>query len=805
MRKKKITNNAVQYCANLSLNQKCKMLYGDGDWQVRGFQNTPLKSLVMHDGPAGLRIPRKALADTTSLLPQADPATCFPLPCLTACSWDPELLALMGSAMGKECRAANTDILLSPGVNIKRNPLCGRNFEYFSEDPLLSGKLAAGFINGLQKEGVGACIKHYAVNNQEFRRFTYSAEVDERALFDIYLRPFEIAIEESDPWCLMAAYNRINGVYCSENAFLLKDVLRKRFKYDGVVMSDWGAVSDVVACHANGLDIEMPGVTKSRWRAIHKGVKKGRISLDDLNASVERIAALSDKVASRDPAPEHYDYEESHAIARKVAEESIVLLKNKGNLLPIKEVDDICLIGTLAKTPHYQGQGSSEVNSRHLVSLYDAFKENGREVDYAPGYDFVQGVDETSMIIEAADMASRHSKAIVVVGLPNYHDSEGYDRAEMKLPQNQNALIDAIRDANKNVIVIIQTGAPVELPWVEHVPAILLAYLSGEAGGEALRNILLGFKNPCGHLAESWPVRYQDVPSSDFYPGSKNISTYKESIFVGYRFYTTTGRAPLFAFGHGLAYSNFTYSKITISETQFSGGKLSIKAVVYNDSDITGTAVPQLYVRKPSINRFHPKRELLDFKKITLKPFEAKTVEFIVPYSALGDYEPDLEKRVVDPGDYYFEIGASSEDIKLKTSCSVSSPYTVAKSRRKLPNYFNLKSPLRVSDEEFTKLLQHQFTRLHDTRKRPFTIESTVDDMERTFIGSNVEKALIKRMNNPNIDEVYNQKSLDSLLFAPIRFVSMAIPEPVILAFVDLANRKPLRALMSIILQRKRK
>jgi beta-glucosidase len=796
-------NQAKAIVSKLSLRQKVRLIYGDGDWHTHGLKKPVIAAVEMHDGPSGLR---KPISDPKKgdLVGASIPSTCFPAPCLTACSWDPLLLEDMGENVAHECIAEKTDIILGPGVNIKRNPLCGRNFEYLSEDPLLAGKMAAGFINGVQSQGVGVSLKHFAANNQEYRRFNYSAEVDERALHEIYLRPFEIAIKDANPWTVMCSHNRINGVCSSDNDWLLKEILRKEWGYTGVVMSDWGATNDPVLSHNHGLDLEMP-CHENRQHLLLKSVRKGTLKYADLNDEATRMVTLSLRAQTRPAQTKAFNSGIAHQSALEVAEKSIVLAKNCGDILPLKGLDNVCLIGALAKQFRYQGGGSSHVVPKNLVTLYGALnegRETGKEIKYEPGYPLSEKENAKALLLSAVDLASTHQNVILCLGLPESYETEGFDRHDMCLPNEQYALVDALYSVNKNLIVVLLSGSPVELPFLDKIQALILAYLSGEAGGEALKKILLGEVNPSGKLAETWPIHYLDVANKEFYPGSGDVSPYKESVFVGYRYYCTAEKAVAFPFGHGLSYTEFKYSDFMVSKEQVkAGGILKVSMKITNAGKRDGEETVQLYVSARNGKVFKPKRELRAFSKVSVDAGKSKLVVFTVPYSAFSHYDMATKGFEVEGGQYLIEIGASCEDIRLSGFVEVLSSYQGVDKRPLLPSYYNLTrlGNFRVSDDEFEELLGHSMLVEHDRHHRPFTLNSTLEEISGTFIGKKMKTFVQKTSFVPERSQKENDDYFKMMMDSPLRMAGMAgLSEKKLLALLAMANGHPLKALFEL-------
>jgi len=797
-----IEEQAKEIVSKMTLKEKASLVYGNGTWRIPGNLKRGVESVVVHDGPCGLR---KVPEDKGDDLSPAEPATCFPAPCLLACSWDPEVEARVGQAVAYECMANSTDVVLAPGVNIKRDPLCGRNFEYLSEDPLLAGKMAAGFINGCQNQGVGVSLKHFALNNQEAHRFTYSALCDMRAMREIYLKPFEIAVKESQPWTVMCAYNKIRGVYCSDNKWLLTDVLRKEWGFNGIVMSDWGATNNSVYSHASGLDLEMPCYAKYA-RPIMRAVRKGKLSGATITAEAERIVALSLKCQNKLRSPSAWNPGMSFEVAKDAAEKSIVLLKNDEGMLPLKPNEDYCVIGAMAKTPRYQGAGSSQVNPNKLVdflSMVNAGRSSGNEIPFATGYLLNENDGDSSAAkIEAVDLAHSHKKVLLFLGLPADYEAEGFDRPNMLMPPNQLDLFAALYKINPNIIVVLSTGAPVELPFVKDCKALLLGYLAGGATGLALYDIVFGLANPSGKLAESWPVHYNDCPSKNFFPLLGDLALYKESLFVGYRYYLTAKREVLFPFGFGLSYTKFAYSDLKVTGSPLNGkGTLSVSFKVTNVGNIEGSEVVELYVRPTATKILKPLRELRFFDKVSLKPGKAATIRASLSLTDFSYYDELSERYEADEGDYFVDVGPSCEDIPLSAPVTIKSSFKGLDRRPQLPNYYNLPEHgvLFLGDEEFERLLGFPIPPLSPSKKRAFTLVSTIRDISVTWIGKKVvgfvKSGIDKRAETPHQAEQLYETALDS----PIRAVTMmGIPLKIGMALVDMANHRPLKALYDV-------
>lgn len=798
---------------NIPLKKRITLLSGDGSWNTHGITKYGVPALTMNDGPAGLRKPLSK-GETPSNLNDVGAnntykATCFPSAALNACSWDPSLMEEFGKAIANECKAHGTNIILAPGVNIKRNPLGGRNFEYLSEDPLLAGKMAAAFINGCQNNGVGACLKHYALNEQETRRFTYTAEVDERALHELYLKPFEIAVKESNPWMVMASYNRINGIYGCANKYLLKDVLKGDWNYDGVVVSDWGAVEKVIESHKNGLDLEMPCYnSKDRNKVLLKAVKRHQLSISDVKDSTSRIVKLTERCANTPK--EEGKYEENHQLAIKMAEKSIVLTQND-DILPLDNYDDVCVIGAFAEKARIQAGGSSHVETLRNPSFLEIInKDREKPVPYEPGYSLgkVSEDAQTAMNFDACDLASTHKKVILFLGVPESYESEGYDKESMRLPNEQYRLFENIVALNENVIVVLCSGSPVELSSVSRAKGLLITYLYGEGGSEALSNIILGKANPSGKLAESWPIRYLDCPSSTFYPGNNDFSLYKESIFVGYRYYVTADKKTQYPFGYGLSYTNFEYSDISLSLKNLDEGKkVTISINVKNTGERDGEEIVEAYVSNLSSNLYREKRALKAFNKVSIKAGSSKNVKLVIQYDDLAIWSREKNCFIVEEGDYLIEVGSSSENILLSAKIHVNSPFKPVSEVFKLPNYYSIsaKRPFSLVDDEFVYLLGRDYINDLPNKSNKITLNSTFGDIADTKIGKTCIKLFKKHFAEEFKDENVMNNQLSSLMDTPIRCASMGeISDKYTLTIVALANHKYFTAIKELLIGKRK-
>lgn len=649
----------------MTLEEKAGMCSGKDTWFLKSVERLGIPGVMVADGPHGLR----KVERVDGMGQHGKEAVCFPAACATAASFDRELLHTLGEALAQECIAEEISVILGPAVNIKRSPLCGRNFEYFSEDPFLAGELSASYINGVQKHGIGTSIKHFAANNQEHKRFTCSSDIDEQTLREIYLTGFEIAVKKSQPWTVMCSYNLINDVQSSQNPRLLTDILREEWGFEGYVMSDWCAIDDRVAGLRAGLELEMPGGNYSTDETIVRAVNSGDLPLEVLDRAVERILRIVFKYAdSRTESAGKIDFERDHKLSAEIERECAVLLKNDGNVLPLKKDAKIAFIGEYAEKPRFQGGGSSNVNTSKTTGALEAVKALGIHPTYAKG--FFADRDETSDEYreEALKAAKAADVAVIFAGLPDSFESEGSDRKHMRLPQCQNDLISEICAVQKNVVVVLHNGSPVEMPWIGDVSGVLEMYLGGQAVGEPCADLLFGRANPCGKLAESFPLRLEDNPSYLTFPGESR-ALYGERIFVGYRYYDKKKMPVLFPFGHGLSYTTFEYSGLELDKTT-----MTASLTVKNTGAVFGKEIVQLYVADCTNTTLRPEKELKGFDKISLHPGEEKRVEFKLDDRAFQWYNAEIGAWYAESGIYRLMAGASSRDIRLTLETEMTFP-----------------------------------------------------------------------------------------------------------------------------------
>ena len=647
----------------LTLEQKCALLSGATTFGTRALPKNNIPSITLSDGPNGVR-KQAGAADHLGLNPSV-PATCFPTAATVACSWDPALGEEIGRAMGEEAAAQEVAVLLGPGLNTKRSPLCGRNFEYFSEDPYLSGKMAAAYVRGIQSEGISACPKHFAVNSQELRRMASDSVVDERTLRELYLTGFEIVVKEAHPKALMSSYNLINGIYANENAHLLQDILRKEWGFDGAVVTDWGGSNDHALGVKNGSTLEMPAPGGDAVRELLAAVRSGKIAEADVDARLDELLTLVlDTHAAVERHSRSFDADAHHALARRAAGESVVLLKNDDALLPLAEGTRVAVIGDFAETPRYQGAGSSAVNSIKVDTFLDCLNDSGLySVGFAPGFDR-QGKPDAAKQAEAVALAAEADAVLLCLGLDEIKESEGLDRADMKLADNQIELLQAVREANPNTVVIVNAGASLETPWLAHCKALVYGALGGQAGAGAMVDVLTGKINPGGKLAETWANAYADTPARDHFAGPGRTVQYREGLYVGYRYYQTAGVPVAFPFGHGLSYTQFAYSDLHADAH-------SATLTVTNTGDRAGAEIVQLYVAKPNAEIFRPAQELKAFAKVQLAAGESKTVTLTLDDKAFRYWNTRTDSWEVEGGTYELRVGASSADIRLTAAVEV--------------------------------------------------------------------------------------------------------------------------------------
>lgn len=708
--------------AKMTLEEKASLMSGKDFWQTQDIERLGIKSMFLADGPHGIR--RQAAAADKRGLNAGVPATCYPTAATVANSWNEELGEKVGEYLGEEAIAQHVNVLLGPGVNIKRNPLCGRNFEYFSEDPYLAGKMAAGYIRGIQSHGISACVKHFAVNNQEERRMSIDAVVDERTLREIYLTAFEIAVKEGRTKSVMSSYNKLNGTYTNENIHLMQDILREEWGYTGTVITDWGGSNDRLEGLLAGNELEMPANAGETDQEIVEAVKAGRIEEKVLDQCVDRLLELifSTEEACSNQNKE-FDVEKHHRVSQKVAEESIVLLKNEEHILPLKFGKKVAVIGDFAKDARYQGAGSSLVNPTILDHTMACFEESGIvSIGYEPGFDRY-GKKNKEKVKNACALAEKADVVLLYIGLDEVSEAEGLDRKNTEIPENQVELLHALYEVNSNIVAILSCGSMVEMPWIDKVKGLLHGYLGGQAGARAILRVLSGDVNPSGKLAETYPLRYEDTPSSAYFPGNETTVEYREGLFVGYRYYDTANVEVLFPFGYGLSYTTFEYTDIAVRNN-------SVTFRLSNTGHVAGMEVVQLYVGSKSDAVFRPNKELKGFRKVFINAGETKTITIPFDDKTFRYFNVKTNKWEIEKNEYKIMIGASIADIRLETTVFVEgtdavTPYVT----NDLPSYFS-GEVTNVGVQEFEHLIERRVPVSSWDREKPLGYNDTIEQCQ---------------------------------------------------------------------------
>ena len=699
MGRERYMQNTELLLKKLTLEEKCALLSGAETFKTRGMPEHGIPQIWLSDGPHGLR-KQAGESDHLGLTPSV-PAPCFPTASAVANSWDAALGEEIGAALGEEAAAQEVSVVLGPGLNMKRNPLCGRSFEYFSEDPYLAGKLAAGYIRGIQSKGVAACPKHFAVNSQETRRMASDSIVDERTLREIYLTGFEIAVKEGHPRSIMSSYNLVNGTYANENKHLLMEILRGEWGFDGAVIPDWGGSNDHALGVKNGSTLEMPAPGGDSVRELLAAVESGKITESDIDARVaELLPLVFDTKAALDAAPREFDAAAHHALARRAAEESLVLLKNESSLLPLAAGSKVAVIGDFAKNPRYQGAGSSMVNSTQVDVLLDKLIDSELNViGYQQGFDR-HGKPDAALQKSACELAAQADTVILCMGLDEIAESEGLDRSNLRLAQNQVDLLQAVAAVNLKIVVVLYSGSVVETPWLDNCQALLYAALGGQSGAGAVADALTGKVNPCGKLAETWPLTYADVPSAADFATRRKTVEYREGLYIGYRYFTTAEKAVRFPFGYGMSYTTFAYSDLAADEQ-------GVSLTVTNTGSVAGTEIVQLYVAKKDSELFRPAKELKGFARVTLAPGEKQRITITLDDKAFRFWNDKANRWEIEGGEYELLVGASVEDIRLCEKISVHGTSTVHPYEDRDLDCYYKGDVLHVSDADFEKLLGH--------------------------------------------------------------------------------------------------
>lgn len=815
--------------SGLSLEERAQLLAGESHWKTYAAPSAGIPSLFLSDGPHGLR--KQEGAQDCMGIAESRPATCFPTASALACSFDPELVERVGAAIGEEARRQGVDVVLGPGVNIKRHPLCGRNFEYFSEDPVVSGELGAAMVRGIQSRGVGACLKHFAANSQEHARMVSDSVVDERTLRELYLAPFEHVVRHARPWSVMTAYNKLNGVYCSEHEWLLREALRGEWGFDGAVVSDWGAMSSSVASVRAGLDLCMPGPRRDHARALVEAVRSGELEEGCVNEAASHIERLARRVKACQaegsiggaPALSLTDEEfyRAHAdLACEAAAQSAVLLKNDG-VLPLNPDAKVAVIGAFARMPRYQGSGSSRINPKIIDNIWYRLEQRGVAAEYADGYDPTTGDADERQLLEAETLAARSDVAVVVAGLPARYESEGFDRKLVVMPRGMRELIDRVCAANPCTVVVLQGGAPMEMPWREGPAAILLVYLSGCQGGGAAVDVLVGDVNPSGKLAETWPVDLAQTALGATYPDMDNEALYREGPFVGYRYYDAVDVEPAFPFGHGMSYTEFAYEglgvKVRVDAPAEVPLEVEVSFTLRNIGSRTGAEVAQVYIAPTSgaVPPPCPVQWLAGFAKIELEPGEERRVVLSLDETAFRKWDASLRRWCVYPGRYEVRVASSSRDIRLTASIAVGDGQWAfnpeqARHRRNIaeeqlmsdqapmstpqvPEIYRHPTPGCFAQPESAQAFAELYARPLPERPpvTPFTIDSTVSDMGACWLGRRLYRIIDWVMAEPASKMNRDQKAMMQEMTAdmPLRSLTTSgVPLESAKGFVSMLN-----------------
>lgn len=819
----------ASHASSLPLEERAQLLAGESHWKTYAAPSAGIPSMFLSDGPHGLR--KQEGSQDCMGIAESRPATCFPTASALACSFDPELVERVGAAIGEEARRQGVDVVLGPGVNIKRHPLCGRNFEYFSEDPVVSGELGAAMVRGIQSRGVGACLKHFAANSQEHARMVSDSVVDERTLRELYLAPFEHVVRHARPWSVMTAYNKLNGVYCSENEWLLREVLRGEWGFDGAVVSDWGAMSSSVASVRAGLDLCMPGPRRDHARALVEAVRSGDLEEGRVSEAASHIERLAHRVkacqakgsvdgTSESSLSEEEFYRVHADLAREAAAQSTVLLKNDG-VLPLNPDAKVAVIGAFARMPRYQGSGSSRINPKIIDNIWYRLEQRGVAAEYADGYDPTTGDADERQLLEAETLAARSDVAVVVAGLPARYESEGFDRKLMVMPRGMRELIDRVCAANPRTVVVLQGGAPMEMPWRDNPAAILLMYLSGCQGGGAAVDVLVGDVNPSGKLAETWPVDLGQTALGATYPDMDNEVFYREGPFVGYRYYDAADVEPAFPFGHGMSYTEFAYEGLGVETREGAPAEAPLEVEVSftlrNIGSRAGAEVAQVYIAPTSgvVPPPCPVQWLAGFAKIELEPGDERRVVLRLDETAFRKWDASLHCWCVYPGGYEIRVASSSRDVRLTASIAVGDGQAVfnpAQARHcrsiaeerlmsdrapmpslQVPEIYRHPTPGCFAQPASARAFAELYARSLPERPpvTPFTIDSTVSDMGACWLGRRLYRIIDWVMAEPASKMNRDQKAMMREMAAdmPLRSLTTSgVPLESVKGFVSMLN-----------------
>ena len=787
----------------LSQKEKVRLLTGMGAWHTFDC-NGKLPSIMMTDGPHGLRKQENEAVGQNNL---SKMATCFPTESAIACSWDTEAAFKLGAAIGEEALSEKVSVVLGCGVNIKRSPLCGRNFEYFSEDPFLAGKMAAGYIKGVQSKGIGTSLKHFAGNNQETHRQTSNSQIDERALREIYLQAFEIAVKEAQPATVMASYNRLNGEYACENRKLLTDILRDEWGFKGTIISDWGAAIDMVSCIKAGLDLEMPDSKGVHSSHVLKALEDGRLTEKELDRAVLKVIGLVMSQASK-LKDVSIDYENHHNISKDLECESAVLLKNNG-FLPLYEESEVLIVGEMAEHMRFQGGGSSHVTTRDTANVIESLKKLGVKVTYAKGYHEDNDTPDENLEAESLRLAKTGIKILFFGGLTEKFEGEGYDRKNLHMPMNQTRLFNKLYEVNNNIAFIAFGGSPMKITFASKAKAILHMYLGGQAVGEACADLITGRVNPSGKLAETFPCSLEEIPSYEYFGRESDDVEYRESLFVGYRYYDTYNKPVQFAFGHGLSYTTFEYSDIKLSTDNFIRGTMEVTFKLKNTGSRKGKEVAQIYIQNPKCNYLRPLKELRGFKKVLIEPGEQKEITIKLEERSFSIYDEDRKEFIMPKGNYKILVASSSDDIRLKSEVHVEGVEYLRDDRKLLHEYFHQNGEnFKISRELFEKLYGRELSNLDGRKKGEFTVKNSLEQLAKhSLLGkimvvfAKIEALKInkgKRKDDPEVMMLMRgimEGTIDSVIFQSGGIIPYKVAE----AMVFSANGHHIKAVLKLI------
>lgn len=787
----------------LSQKEKVKLLTGRGAWHTFDC-NGKLPSIMMTDGPHGLRKHEDEEVGQNNL---SKMATCFPTESAIACSWDTEVAFKMGATIGQEALAENVSVVLGCGVNIKRSPLCGRNFEYFSEDPFLSGKMAAGYIQGMQSKGIGTSLKHFAGNNQETHRQTSNSQIDERALREIYLQAFEIAVKEAQPVTVMASYNRLNGEYSCESRKLLTDILRDEWGFKGTIISDWGAAIDMVSCIKAGLDLEMPDSIGIHSSYVLKALEEGRLTEKELDRAVLKVIGLVISKASK-LKDVSVDYEKHHNIAKNLECESAVLLKND-RFLPLYEESEVLIVGEMAEYMRFQGGGSSHVTTGDTINVIESLKKLGVKVTYAKGYHEDNDIPDEDLEAESLRLAKTGIKILFFGGLTEKFEGEGYDRKNLDMPVNQTRLFNKLYEVNNNIAFIAFGGSPMKINFANKAKAILHMYLGGQAIGEACADLITGRVNPSGKLAETFPYSLEDISSYDYFGRASDDIEYRESLFVGYRYYDTYHKPVQFAFGYGLSYTTFEYSDIKLNTYNFIGGTMEVTFKIKNVGSRSGKEVVQIYVQNPKGNYLRPLKELRGFAKVLIEPSEQKEITINLDERSFSIYDEHRKEFIMPTGNYKIFVAASSDDIRLKSEVHVEGEEYLRDDRKLLQEYFQQNEEnFKISREQFEKLYGRELSNLDGMKKGEFSVKNSLEQLSKhsllgkiMMIFAKIESLKInkgKRKDDPEVMMLMRgimEGTIDSVIFQSGGMIPYKVAEAIVLS----ANGHHIKSILKLL------